>query len=68
MRPSDLPHILTPEEVEAHQSACKRLLNAAPVFQQKYDSVAAGLNHLEVVYKHEKDAQERLLATAQKME
>lgn len=59
---------LTPAEVEAHRSACNRLLNAAPTFHQKYIAIGAGLNHLEAVYSHAKDAQKRLLAVAEKLE
>jgi len=59
---------LTPAEIEVHQSACDRLLSVAPVFHQKYNAVSAGLSHLEAVYKREKDAQDRLLAIALKME
>ena len=58
---------LTSVEVEARQSACNRLLSAAPTFHQKYDAVTAGLNHLEAVYNREKDAQQRLLVLAQEM-
>lgn len=59
---------LTPVEVEARRSACNRLMDAVPKFRQKYTAVSTGLNHLEEVYKREKDTQERLLATAQKLE
>lgn len=54
----------TPAEMEAHQSACNRLLVVAPPFHQKYSATAAGLDHLEEVYKREKAAQTRLLAAA----
>ena len=59
---------LTPAEVDAHQSACNRLLSAAPAFHQKYAGMANGLNHLEAVYKREKGAQARLLSSAEKIE
>lgn len=59
---------LTPAEIEARRGACNRLLNAAPAFYQKYAAMGAGLNHLERVYRREKDSQTRLLAAAQKME
>jgi hypothetical protein len=59
---------LTPAEAEAHQSACNRLLSAAPPFHQKYAAMAAGLNYLEGVYKREKDAQAKLLNDAQRLE
>ena len=58
---------LTSLEIEARQSACNRLLTAAPTFHQKYDAVTAGLNNLEAVYRREKDAQQRLLVLAQEM-
>ena len=59
---------LTAAEIEAHQGACNRLLGAAPTFHQKYVAMTAGLNHLEKVYKREKDSQTRLLAQAQRMD
>ncbi|MGC2163307.1 MAG: hypothetical protein WA634_15470 [Silvibacterium sp.] len=59
---------LTPEEVESRQNACNRLLNAAPLFHQRYADTSTGLNHMEEVYKREKTAQEGLLATAQSRE
>jgi len=59
---------LTTTEIEAHQSACNRLLSAAPTFHQKYAEVTAGLNHLEEVYRREKSAQAHLLAMAEKMD
>lgn len=58
----------TPAEAQAHQSTCSRLLSAAPSFRLKYDTISTGLRNLEAVYSREKDAQEKLLATAQKME
>lgn len=63
-----VPADLTPAAMEAIQSACGRLTNAAPVFRQKYNAVSAGLGHLESVYRYEKDAQDRLLAEAQRLE
>lgn len=59
---------LTPAEIEARRDACARLLNAAPLFRQKYNAISAGLSHLDLVYKHEKDIQEKLLESAQKIE
>jgi hypothetical protein len=59
---------LTPEETEAHEAACNRLLSAAPTFHQKYAAMTEGLNHLEAVYKHEKDAQQKLMDTARRLE
>ena len=58
----------TTAEAEAHKAACNRLLSAAPMFHQKYVATETGLSHLESVYRHEKDAQARLLATADRME
>jgi hypothetical protein len=59
---------LAPVEVEARRSACNHLMGAAPEFHQKYTAVSTGLSHLEEVYKREKNTQERLLETAQKLE
>jgi hypothetical protein len=58
----------TSAEAEAHKDACNRLLNAAPLFHQKYVATESGLSHLEAVYRHEKDAQAQLLTTADRME
>jgi len=59
---------LTQAEIDAHESACNRLLAAAPAFHQKYAATAAGLSHLESVYKREKDAQAKLLNEAERLE
>jgi hypothetical protein len=59
---------LSTTDTETRQTACNRLMSAAPMFHQKYSAIIAGLNHLEDVYKREKEAQARLLAEAEKME
>lgn len=59
---------LTPAEAGAHETACSRLLGAAPAFYEKDAAVRIGLSRLEEVFKREKEAQARLLAAAGKME
>jgi hypothetical protein len=59
---------LTPAEIEARRDSCGRFVSVALLFRQKYNAVSAGLSHLDQVYKHEKDVQERLLEAAQKLE
>jgi hypothetical protein len=59
---------LPPEQIEARSAACKRLLNALPMFRQQYDAMNAGLAHLEQVYDQEKNKQQALLQAAQKLE
>jgi hypothetical protein len=59
---------LASAEIDARRVACSRLLSATPSFRQKYSVMSAGLSHLEDVYMHEKQEQERLLAIAQKLE
>jgi hypothetical protein len=59
---------VNPEQAEARNAACTRLLGALPLFRQKYDAMNAGLAHLEQVYGQEKNKQQALLETAQKLE
>lgn len=59
---------LTSAEIEAHKTACGRLLAALPLFRQKYDALRAGLAHLEQVYTQENSAQQALLQSAEKLE
>jgi hypothetical protein len=59
---------LTPEQVGGQNTACSRLSDALPTFSQKYNAMTAGLAHLEQVYTREKNAQQALLQTAEKLQ
>jgi len=59
---------LTPALLAAHIEACGHLANALPLFRQKYVAVTTGLAYLEQVYVQEKNAQQRLLETAQRLQ
>jgi hypothetical protein len=59
---------LSPAQSEERSAACNRLSNAAPTFRQKYADVVAGLAHLEQVYQHERETQQGLLQTAQRLQ
>jgi hypothetical protein len=59
---------LTSQQGQAHSAACGRLLEAAPLFQQKSGALGAGLARLEQVYGQEESKQQALLETAQKLE
>jgi hypothetical protein len=58
---------LTPEQEGAETSACDRLRDAIPLFRPKYNAFEGGLTHLEQVYTQEKNAQQALLQTAEKL-
>ena len=62
------PSELTPAEVDAIKAACGRLVNAAPLFREKYKAMVAGLAHLEQAYMNESKAQQALLETAYKLQ
>jgi hypothetical protein len=55
-------------EVDATKAACARLVNAAPLFHEKYNAMLAGFTHLEQVYTNESKAQQALLQTADKLQ
>ena len=59
---------LTPAQTDAHNAACGRLATALPTFRQKCSAMTAGLAHLEQVYSQEKNAQQALLQTAEKLQ
>jgi hypothetical protein len=59
---------LSPAQDEERSAACNRLSNAAPAFREKYADIRAGLAHLEQVYQHERETQQGLLQTAQRLQ
>jgi regulator of protease activity HflC (stomatin/prohibitin superfamily) len=54
--------------VDARASACERLRAVSGAFRQKFDTVARGLGHIEGVYGDEKQKQQRLIETAQRLQ
>lgn len=62
------PPNLTPEQEGAETSACDRLRGGIAQFRPKYNAFEGGLTHLEQVYTQEKNAQQALLQTAQRLE
>jgi len=59
---------LSPAQNEERSASCNRLSGAAPQFRQKFDAMSAGLTHLEQVYQRERNAQQELLRSAQRLE
>jgi hypothetical protein len=57
-----------PAEADAIKAACARLVNAAPLFHEKYNAMVAGFAHLEQVYTNESKTQQALLQTASKLQ
>jgi hypothetical protein len=53
---------------EAETSACDRLRDGIVLFRPKYNAFEGGLTHLEQVYAQEKNAQQALLRTAERLE
>ena len=63
------PHAnMTREQGEAESAACDRLRGADALFRPKYNAFEGGLTHLEQVYTQEKNAQQALLLTAEKLQ
>lgn len=62
------PANLTPQQQSDETSACDRLRVAIPLFRPKYNAFEAGLTHLEKVYTQEKNAQQALLQSAEKLQ
>ncbi len=52
---------LSPEQIETHRRFCDRLTDAVDTFQEKANTMAAGLVHLEQVYQQEQKTQSGLL-------
>jgi hypothetical protein len=59
---------LTIEQVKAETSACDRLRDGIALFRPKYNELEGGLTHLEQVYTQERNTQQALLQTAQKLQ
>jgi hypothetical protein len=63
------PHAnMTQGQAEAEASACDRLRGGIVIFRPKYNAFEGGLTHLEQVYTQEKNAQQALLQTAEKLQ
>lgn len=61
-------HDLNPEEIEARNRACSRLVAAEKTYRQKLDALTAGLAHLHHISTQEREAQQALLQTAQRFQ
>jgi hypothetical protein len=62
------PGVLTPSQNNEHITACQQLSAADATFRKKIAAIASGLAHLEQVYVQERNAQQGLLQSAQKLE
>ena len=62
------PGDLTPNQIQARDTACRQLFPAVEAFRQKFGAVARGLSRLEQVYLEERKTQEGLLQKAERLE
>lgn len=59
---------LTRDEVQNVRAVCDQLTGAYGPFREKYNAMAAGLAHLEQVYKRERAEQESLIQKSERLE